>query len=172
MENRPGGAEKKRRSTKSYIIELSVKIGATALAVILLCSFVIGVFVNHGNSAYPMIKDGDLCITFRLGKLEKEDLAAYQSDSGVKFVRIIALEGDVVTIENGCVSVNGYSVQDSPYETKSDGSQIEYPYTVTEGQAFVLNDYRSDLNDSRKLGAVSLDKIKGKVIFIMRKRGF
>lgn len=46
------------------------------------------------------------------------------------------------------------------------------PYTVEEGRAFVLNDYREDTDDSRSFGAVSLNDIEGPLIFSMRRRGF
>jgi signal peptidase I len=36
---------------------------------------------------------------------------------------------------------------------------------------FVLNEYRSDLSDSRTFGGIPLEEIQGTVVFTMRMRG-
>lgn len=164
--------KKKKRSAKSYAIELALKLCATVLAVWILCSFVIGVFVCHDNSAYPMIKDGDLCITWRLGKLEQGSEIAYRHDGKTCFGRVIALAGDEVSIAGGSVMVNGYvALTDTVYPTPDEGSAVSYPFTVEQNCVFVLNDFREDLNDSRSFGSIPLDDCKGKVVFVMRRRG-
>ena len=68
------------------------------------------------------------------------------------------------------VCVNGYAIYDETvYPTPS--GDIAYPYTVDNGYVFVLNDYRSDMSDSRTFGAVSEADLQGKAIFVMRRRG-
>lgn len=160
-----------RRTVKSLVTELAVKIGATALLVWVLLAYVFGVFVNYGNAAYPMIKDGDLCITLRQSKGEKGDVLAFETEKGLRFGRIAAVGDDTVNIANGCVIVNGNIIEDAVYETLADDTGIDYPYVVPKDCVFLLNDYRSDTNDSRKFGAIPHNTTKGKVIFIMRKRG-
>ena len=167
-----GKQKRKKRSAASYAVELLIKIAVTVLAVWLLCTFVISVHINHSNASYPMIKDGDLCISYRLGELKEGDEISYKYDGKICFGRIAAKAGDTVEIKNGYVSVDGYGVlEDVVYETTEEGSQIEYPYTVPDGSVFVLNDFRNDVNDSRTFGAVSLSEVEGKVVFIIRRRG-
>lgn len=164
--------KKKKRSAGSYAAELAIKLGITVVAVWLLCTFVIGIFVCHTNSGYPMIKDGDLCITWRLGELEQGSEIAYERDGKTCFARVIAKGGDEVTIAGGTVMVNGYVVlTDTVYDTPDEGSSIAYPYTVKEDTVFVLNDFREDMSDSRSFGSVPLSDCKGKVVFVMRRRG-
>lgn len=164
--------KRKKRTAKTYAIELAVKLVLTAAAVWVLCTFVIGIHVNHSNSSYPMIKDGDLCITYRLGEPKEGDEIAYHHEGQIKFGRIAAKSGDVVEIKNGCVTVGGYSIlEDVVYSTPEEGSQIAYPYTVPEGSVFVLNDFRSDVLDSRSYGAVNLSDVEGRVVFLIRRRG-
>ncbi len=164
--------KRKKRSAASYAIELLVKLVLTAAAVWVLCTFVIAIHVNHSNAAYPMIKDGDLCITYRLGELKDGEEVSYLHDGKVCFGRIVAQSGDSVDIKNGYVSVDGYGVlEDVVYETTGEGSLIEYPYTVPDNCVFVLNDFRNDLTDSRSFGAVSLSDVEGKVVFVLRRRG-
>ena len=49
---------------------------------------------------------------------------------------------------------------------------VSFPYTVEEGKAFILNDYREDTLDSRSFGAVDLSDIDGPLILSLRRRGF
>lgn len=163
---------KKKRTTKSYAFELLIKLLLTVLVAWILCTYVMGIFVNHSNSAYPMIKDGDLCITYRLQELTQGDEIVYELDGITRYGRIIAFEGDVVEINDDYITVNGYGIfEDAVYPTTSEGSSITYPYTVPPDCVFVLNDFRSDISDSRTYGGIPLDDTKGKVIFLIRRRG-
>lgn len=164
--------KRKKRTAKDYMIGFLIKVGVTVLAVWVLLRFVAGVFVCHTNSSYPMIKDGDLCLTYKLGEIKQGDVVAYKSGGSIKFGRVIALAGDSVEIKDDYIAVNGYGIfEETVYPTHSEGSKISYPYTVPENSVFVLNDYRSDVSDSRTQGAVSLGDCRGKVFFIMRRRG-
>ncbi len=164
--------KKKKRSAASYAAEFFIKVVLTIVGVWLLCTYVISVHVNHSNASYPMIKDGDLCISYRLGELRDGDEVSYIHDGKVCFGRIAAQAGDSVEIKNGYVSVEGYGVlEDVVYETTEEGSLIEYPYTVPDNCIFVLNDFRDDVSDSRSFGAIDKSEIEGKVVFVMRRRG-
>ncbi len=67
--------------------------------------------------------------------------------------------------------MNGVGINDrTVYPTSPEGSAISYPYTVPEQCVFVLNDFRSDLSDSRTTGGIPLENIKGAVVFTMRVR--
>lgn len=164
--------KKKKRSAASYALSLFVKIGLTAAVVWVLLTYVGGVYMCHDNKAYPMIKDGDLVITYRLDELRQGDVIAYRHDETVRFGRIVALQGDTVDISGEYVSVNGYGIyEDTVYPTTAEGSSVAYPYTVPPDHVFVLNDYRSDISDSRTYGAIPMEDSFGKAVFVMRRRG-
>ena len=163
---------KRKRTAASFMIEFFIKIGITAIVVAVLLTFICGVYVNHNNSGYPMIKDGDLCITYKLAKLNKGDEIAYVKDGKIKFGRIVAMPGDTVDVSEETITVNGYGTfEDTVYPTTSDGSSITYPYIVPVDTVFVLNDYRDDITDSRTYGSIPLSDTKGKVVLVMRRRG-
>lgn len=163
---------KKKRTAKSYAVSFFVKIAITALVLWVLLYWIAGVYVCHDNSAYPMIKDGDLCITYRLDKPMQGDMIAYRMNGGIRFGRVVASGGDSVEIISDYVTVNGYGVFDNTlYPTTSEGAAVAFPYTVSENCVFVLNDYRSDFSDSRTFGGIALDDVQGKVVFVMRRRG-
>ena len=163
---------KKKKTAASFAAEFFIKLGVTSFIVVFLLHFVVGVYINHSNTSYPMIKDGDLCLTYKLAKQKNGDAIAYQYDGKIRFGRIVALPGDVVDINEGNIIVNGYGVYDKAvYATPAEGSAITYPYKVQPDTVFVLNDYREDITDSRTYGNISISDIKGKVIMVLRLRG-
>ena len=164
--------KRKKKSAKRYALEFFIKIAITAAVVVILLVFVVGVHVNHGNASYPMIKDGDLVITYKLGKPDLGEEIAYRHDGELRFGRIVAKAGDEVEITDQCLKVNGYNVvEDVVYPTTAEGAVITFPYIVPEGAVFVLNDFRSDPEDSRTYGAIPTSDVEGEVIFILRRRG-
>ena len=164
--------KKRKKTSKDLAIEFFIKVGITIAVAVILCVFVVGIHVNHGNSSYPMLKDGDLVITFKIGRLEAGEEIAYKVDGKVRFGRIVAVEGDVVKIADQYITVNDYGiVEDVVYPTSSEGAKIGFPYQVPNENVFVLNDFRSDVTDSRTYGAIPLKDCEGKVVLVLRRRG-
>ncbi len=169
---KPKTKKRKKKTSLDYAIEFGIKIAVTAAAIWVLCAFVVGIHVNHGNSSYPMLKDGDLVITYRLGKMLEGEEICYRQNGQKRFGRIVARGGDVVDITESGITVNGYGISEEVvYQTSPAGSKITYPYTVPANSVFVLNDFRQDLTDSRSFGAVSLDDCEGGVVMVLRRRG-
>ena len=149
-------------STKRLAINLMIKIAAIALAVWLVLAFVIGITINYGNNMHPAVNDGDLVITLKLQRPYLNAAVLYRHD------------GKTRTGRKGELLVNGaIASEDVYYPTKkAENSKVTYPYTVEEGKAFILNDYREDTDDSRAFGAVDLSEIDGPLILSLRRRGF
>ena len=165
--------KRKKRTWKYFLVKLTAKIVTTIIGVWLLLTYVCGVYVNHNNSSYPMVKDGDLCITYKRSEVIKGDVVAYKKGDKVCFGRIIAKEGEEVDIRDGVVLVDGYNVvEDTVYETSAEESKIKYPYIVPQGKVFILNDFRKEVTDSRVFGGISEKDLCGELIFLIRRRGF
>ena len=99
-------------------------------------------------------------------------MIVYERDGKIRFGRVIAQAGDKVEIFNDFIVVNDYGISESVvYPTSPDGSAISYPYYVPDNCVFILNDYRSDISDSRTYGGIPLDDVRGAVVFTMRMRG-
>ena len=162
-------------STKRLAISLLIKLAAIALAVWLVFAFVLGLTINYGNNMHPAVNDGDLVVSLKLQRPYLNAAVLYRHDGKTRTGRVVGLPGNVIDIsEKGELLVNGaIASEDVYYPTyQAENSTVRYPYTVEEGKAFILNDYREDTDDSRSFGAVSLDDIEGPLIFSMRRRGF
>ena len=82
--------------------------------------------------------------------------------------RIIAMEGDIVDLQDGNVLING-EVLNEPYYNGITGItdvKTEYPFTVSEGCIFVMGDNRPNSKDSRStsLGEVPVKAVGGKAV--------
>lgn len=150
------------KDTKKFIV----------LLVILFIVFhnVIGFSFVKGGSMESTLEEGDLVLYTRINPgYERGDIISVRIPSGEYYVkRIIAMEGDVVDLQDGKVYVNGELLTE-PYiheETfASREGMVRYPYTLQEGQIFVMGDNRAVSMDSRSFGAVGMRQIKGKIWF-------
>jgi signal peptidase I len=86
--------------------------------------------------------------------------------------RIIATGGQTVDLIDGKVYVDGVALNE-PYTdglpsyplSNAPGITITYPYTVPEGEVWVMGDNRTNSQDSRYFGSVPVDSITGKAVF-------
>ena len=162
-------------STKRLIISLVIKIAVIVLAVWLIFAFVLGVSINYGNNMHPAVNDGDLVISLKLQRPYLNAVVLYRHDGETRTGRVVGLPGNIIDIsEHGELLINNaIASEDIYYPTyKAENSAVSFPYTVEEGKAFILNDYREDTLDSRSFGAVDLSDIDGPLILSLRRRGF
>ena len=167
---------RQEQSVKGAVLGLLAKIAVFALIIWCGLTFVFGLIRIRGNAMFPMAKDGDLCIFSRLESYGLGDMVFYLTPDGTLTAgRIAALPGHTVDFPEG----GGYTVDGSvpgeevPYETYADpDADMTYPLHVEDGQYFILNELRSDTKDSRSFGCITDDAIKGKTVFLFRRRSF
>jgi signal peptidase I len=78
--------------------------------------------------------------------------------------RVIALPGEEVDIKDGAVYINGKKLEESYAKDVTDKLAMELPAKVPENKVFVLGDNRQNSNDSRSIGFIELDRVKGKAV--------
>lgn len=135
------------------------------LLAFLFLRFVIGFSVISGNSMLDTFQNGDIVIYTRINReIERGDILSVAIPSGEYYVkRVVALGGDEVDLRDGTLYVNGIAESGDFIRgnTWPEEGSFTYPYTVAEGDAFVLGDNREESIDSRFFGAVNLHQAKG-----------
>jgi signal peptidase I len=162
----------KRITLKEYVIQSVFKFVGVILITCIIFNFVLGIFILHGNYMFPAVRDGDLCITYRLEKYIIGDVVLYNTGGKERVGRIVAVEGQTVEItDSGELLVDGVPPAEQIFYPTDKGT-LTYPCIVGNGQVFILNDFRSVTEDSREFGPIDIKDLDGKFIFSVRKRGF
>lgn len=154
------------------MIKLFKKIIIVSITLFCIHTYIGSMFIYYDNNMFPSIKDGDLCMIKKYDKkTHLEDVVYYQGT----LYRVIARENQEVNItEKGILTVDGQQPQNitNSYTYKLEDSEITFPYTVPSGEIFLLNDFRENTDDSRKMKSVKESDITGIVFFLIRRRGF
>lgn len=156
------------------LAKLFIKIAVLAIIVVIVLTWILGLHRMTGNNMFPFVKDGDLCIVYKLDDYTTGDVVLYRNDEGkMKLGRITAVGGQSVDFpQEGGYTVDGYQPSEEiTYQTfGADG--VKYPIDVGDDEVFIMNDFRSDTDDSRQSGGVKKSDIDGKLLFLIRRRGF
>ncbi|MBR2660094.1 MAG: signal peptidase I [Clostridia bacterium] len=93
-------------------------------------------------------------------------ICRYPGRGDTNFVkRVVGLPGDTVELRSGYLYVNGEKTEESYISDEYRGGFLNEmsPYTVPEGEYFVMGDHRDSSNDSRSVGPISRNMIIGHV---------
>ena len=127
----------------------------------------------QGSSMYPTLHDGDYMIMNAIGYylhgLERFDIVVVKRDNDMIIKRIIGLPGDTIEYKDNILYVNDKEVKeefahDITHNFKLDEINVE---VIPDGYYFVIGDNRGNSLDSRIIGLVSKDQIKGKANLIV-----
>ncbi len=152
-------------------------IAAVGIPLLVLLRSVIPISHIPSESMEPTLHGGDHVIVNNVQYLtkapERGDIVAF--DSGfragllnkeqVLFVkRVVGMPGDELQIVNGRLYINS-EILPEPYAV---GEQRDFALTkVAPGHYFLMGDNRDKSYDSRYLGLISDDRIKGKILLIL-----
>ncbi len=162
--------------TSGYVVEI-VSTVVFVIAVTVLFDLAIPRSLVDGHSMEPTFHGDDRLVVSRahylLGKPERGDIVVFNSlvpseaERGIMLIkRVVGLPGEMVELRDQQVYVDG-ELLDEPYTKEacrisrcSDAS-----WTLEVNEYFVMGDNRNNSRDSRRFGAVPLQKIVGRVIF-------
>lgn len=132
-----------------------IKFLAVIFVVSLLSRTVLSVFYIPSGSMEPTLHKKSIHLGWRLSCIlgtycpKRGDVVVFREESGRHVVkRVVGLGDDVVSIENGCVHLNG-EILDEPYLASGTETEGKTEYRVPDGCVFLLGDNRSNSLDSR-----------------------
>lgn len=113
-------------------------------------------------------------VSYHFADVQPGDIVVFsdpQVPSRVLVKRVIATEGQTISISGGTLYIDGVA-QSEPYVTgetyllsqTAGNVSISYPYVVPEGEVWVMGDNRENSSDSRYFGSIDEDTIFGKAI--------
>ena len=154
-----------------------IKLGLVAGLLALSFTLVLGVYVQRGERMHPYAQDGDLLIYFRLEAPQVDDLVVYRRpDTGaLALSRVVAVGRNSVNVTaSGTLLVNGMIPAERVFYPTEPiaGSTLVFPCEMEDGTVFLLDDYRTQGEDSRIFGPLDQEAVLGKVVYLFRRRGF
>ena len=164
----------KKKKKLGPLAKLLIKITVLTIIVVIVLTWILGLHRMTLNNMFRFVNEGYLCIAYKLDYNTTGDVVLYRNDEGkMKLGRIVAVGGQSVDFpKDGGYTVDGYQPSEEiTYQTfGADG--VKYPIDVGEDEVFIMNDFRSDTDDSRQFGGVKKTDIDGKLLFLNRRRGF
>lgn len=157
------------------LLLLLAKIMAIIVVFALIFTVVFGMTRYPDASMNPAIREGDLVMFYRFNKdYVADDVIALSYEGDVQMRRVIAVAGDEVDIREGNLYINGAQQSEGKIyeETPRFDTGVEFPLKLKKGQVFVLGDSRETAVDSRMYGAVNAEDTLGRVMTVIRRRGF
>lgn len=161
---------KKHKQNQHHLMRNAIYVLIVVAAVTSLVSiFFVRALKTFGSSMTPTLEDGDIVAVYLTDKAEPGQLVAFYFNNKLIIKRVIALGGSVVDMdEAGNVSVDGLPLEEPYLTEKALGDvSVDFPFTVPDGQYFVLGDNRITSTDSRSsiIGCVDPDNMLGRVVF-------
>jgi signal peptidase I len=126
----------------------------------------------EGTSMLPELVDQERIFVnkfrYRVDSIERGDIVVfwYPLDPTKSYIkRVVGLPGDVVSVQNGSVVVNGKKLNESYVPANLFDRRSFSSVVVEPGHYYVLGDNRYQSNDSRMWGLVPEQNIYGKAVF-------
>jgi len=142
--------------------------------------YVFSAYLVPSGSMEETIMTGDLVFTEKMSYLgsspQRGDIVTFADPNDASeeprtlIKRVIAVAGDTIDIRDGNVYLNGNKL-DEPYTNGkktyiSSSAGISYPFTVPTGKLWVMGDNRSNSQDSRYIGAITVSSVTGRALFV------
>lgn len=170
------GAELKARKRYRFVREIVETLALTVL-LFLVINFAIQKFDVVGKSMESRLHNQESLIvdkaSYHFREPARGDVIVFAAppQPSVDYIkRVIAIPGDVISVENGVPTVDGVRLRESYVDAKNMGaSPTDRPIhdlVIPPGYYFVMGDNRIDSYDSRSWGLVPRDNIIGRAVLV------
>ena len=134
------------------------------LVVVLFRTYIATPVRVDGDSMDPTLKNGQILILNKMDQeYERMDIVVFDYKKDRLIKRVIGLPGETVEIKDNNLYINGEEISDYKEDVKT--ADYKLNVTIPEGYYFVLGDNRSVSADSRLIGLVSKEDLKGTICF-------
>ncbi len=137
------------------------------VVVVIIRAFIATPVLVSGSSMYPTLKNDQLLILKKYDRSYKRfDIVVldYKEEKLIK--RVIGLPGETVEYNDGILYINDKVVEDKYASITADFKSSELiKGTIPKGYYLVLGDNRDDSIDSRVIGLINEEDIRGKTNF-------
>ncbi|MBE6158112.1 MAG: signal peptidase I [Firmicutes bacterium] len=138
------------------------------MIVLAIKAFVVAPIRVNGPSMEDTLYNGDIMIldeiSYRFNKIERFDIVVVKYENEYLIKRVIGLPGERVEYKNNKLYINGKYVQEKfSHEITDDFKSI----TIPNNKYFVLGDNRINSTDSRIIGFISKNNIRGKTSLVL-----
>ncbi|HEY2563283.1 MAG TPA: signal peptidase I [Acidimicrobiales bacterium] len=174
------GSHKKRRSGRSWLVELVVIVVVVLGASFLVRTFVVQTFYIPSGSMIPTLQVGDRILvdklSYHLHGVGRGDIVVFskppleQQNINDLVKRVIGLPGETISSVNGEIYINGKLLPEpwlQPGVKSLPGPNpvpfnLDKPYKIPAGEYYVMGDNRTDSEDSRWFGPIPRSLIVGR----------
>lgn len=134
------------------------------IAVLTIRTFFITPIKVNGQSMYDTLDGTEYMLLNKMSKIERFDIVVVKANNDELIKRIYGLPGETISIENNTIYINDKKIEDAyAYGENNDFEKI----TLEEDEYFILGDNRAVSLDSRYIGPIKKNQIKGTADFII-----
>jgi signal peptidase I len=174
---------KKKTSVKREIFSWILTIIVALFIASIIRAFVFDHAIVNGSSMDNTLQNNEHLIIYKLGYFfyppQRGDIIMLEYKKGffkylpfpdpqeIDYIkRVIAVPGDKVDIIDGRVYLNGKKqIESYAVGITERKDKLKFPFKVPNHKVFVLGDNREFSSDSREIGLIDYDAIKGKAVF-------
>ena len=156
--------EKKRESFLVRFIKELIPYVVMLIVVILIRTYIVTPIMVNGGSMLPTLSGGEIMLLKKYGDIKRFDVVVVNTGNDEIIKRVIAMPGESIACENGIIYVNGYKQE----EEYSEGITSDFSKVVLkDNEYFVMGDNREESMDSRHIGPIKKDFIKGTTSLVL-----